>query len=329
MRKLTAKPCRAGVLALVALTLHYSVLSLVLHISRTTPGARYHASSAIFLTELFKVLVSFGLVLCSGELRPRVGEKKRDAWEEQERRALSEANEPAWLDQQQEREKEDKDEDHRDWLETAELIREYPCIFMLPRQLITFSPPCPFPKRVSNRFQPLRRVKPANNKPSTSSSLSSPIRGDADNFRFPASSSSSSTSPSHTPKRNPHASSPLRIDSVLAQSKAGSSSISKAPQFAFIPATPVPQQSPVRFPSVNTLYPSRPPLERSAHAVREDVLDRVWWATLKETVFGEGWWKLAAVAALFTLQGNLQYVASGNLTVPLFTLAYQLKVRVG
>lgn len=34
-----------------------------------------------------------------------------------------------------------------------------------------------------------------------------------------------------------------------------------------------------------------------------------------------------ALAGLFCFQGNAQFVASGNLSVPVFLLAYQLKVR--
>ena len=85
---------RPAILSLAALTLHYSVLSIVLHVSRTTPGRRYHASSAIFLTELGKILVSLALVLVTGELRPAVRERRhvRGLWrlrddEEREREA--------------------------------------------------------------------------------------------------------------------------------------------------------------------------------------------------------------------------------------------------
>ena len=48
---------------------------------------------------------------------------------------------------------------------------------------------------------------------------------------------------------------------------------------------------------------------------------------MRGNVFGKGWWKLAIPAVLFVFQANAQYVASGNLSVPLFQLAYQLKVR--
>lgn len=74
---------RAGILSLVALTLHYSCFAIVLHVSRTTPGARYSASSAIFLTEVVKILASIGLIAVTGELhdaaiqRKRLGEERR------------------------------------------------------------------------------------------------------------------------------------------------------------------------------------------------------------------------------------------------------------
>lgn len=82
----------------MALTLHYSVLSIVLHLSRSTPGARYHASSAIALTEFFKIVVCLALVLNSGELRGSVLERRRLRWEQAEREAREEASEPAWID---------------------------------------------------------------------------------------------------------------------------------------------------------------------------------------------------------------------------------------
>jgi len=75
---------RAGILSLTALTLHYCVLSITLHIARSTPGPKFHASSAVWLTELFKMILAGGLVLWSGELRPRAAERRRmreDGWE--------------------------------------------------------------------------------------------------------------------------------------------------------------------------------------------------------------------------------------------------------
>lgn len=85
----------------------------------------------------------------------------------------------------------------------------------------------------------------------------------------------------------------------------------------------------MRLPDTAGLYPTRPPLMQSTNTAVQDLIDGDWWGTMKETVFGEGCWQLAFIAALFTIQGNLQYVASGNLSVPLFQLAYQLKVSLG
>ncbi|SGY85540.1 BQ5605_C009g05762 [Microbotryum silenes-dioicae] len=249
-------PKRAGVLSLLALTLHYSVLSIMLHVSRSMPGARYHASSAIALTEFFKIIVALALVAWSGELRPTVSERQRLYWQQDERRALAEASEPAWLGEEKgqsggdESEKED-DQKHYDWLSMAE---------------------------------------------TTSSSSSVGKRG------FPTS---------------------LRIDPCLAQQLEAT-----APKLALIPATPAPEPSPTKIPDANGLYPTRQAFElRARGSHMSDVLDVEWWRALQETVWSEGWWNLAFVAALYMVQGNLQYVASGNLSVPLFQLAYQLKLK--
>lgn len=106
----------------MALTLHFSVLSIVLHISRsTTTGSPYHASSAIFLTELFKIVLAGALVLGTGELRPRMADRKRLSLEREERRALAEQNEPAWIAGAEEKRKEAHAElgEHHDWLAGA------------------------------------------------------------------------------------------------------------------------------------------------------------------------------------------------------------------
>jgi UDP-sugar transporter A1/2/3 len=49
---------------------------------------------------------------------------------------------------------------------------------------------------------------------------------------------------------------------------------------------------------------------------------------LKEDVFGPDWTKLSIPAMLFTGQSNLAYYASSNLSVPVFQITYQLKVRL-
>lgn len=48
---------------------------------------------------------------------------------------------------------------------------------------------------------------------------------------------------------------------------------------------------------------------------------------MKEDTFGPDWLKLAIPAFLFTGQSNLSYFASSNLSVPVFQITYQLKVR--
>ncbi|KAM0789843.1 hypothetical protein ACM66B_006690 [Microbotryomycetes sp. NB124-2] len=242
---------RAGLLSLVALTLHYSVLSIVLHVSRRSSGPRYHASSAILVTELFKAALAAAFVLLSGELRPRVAERKRARFEAAEREALAEANEPAWITSNGsaiEVDERASQESHRDWLEQR-----------------TDAPVTPSPRRRS---------------------LGS-----------------------------------LRVDVALAKAD-----LPPPPTFALIPATPAPEPSPMRMPNTEGLYPNRPSLVVSASTAAEDVVDGDWWRTLVEITFGRDSWKLAIVAGLFTLQNNLQYVASGNLSVPMFQLAYQLKI---
>lgn len=72
---------RSAILALTALTLHFSVLSITLHISRASPGPRYKASSAVVLTEALKIIVAIALIFASGELRPTAQERRRIRWE--------------------------------------------------------------------------------------------------------------------------------------------------------------------------------------------------------------------------------------------------------
>lgn len=63
---------RPALLALGALTLHLSLLSSVLFISRTTSSQNYNASSAVILTELIKVTIAILLIFLSGELESGV-----------------------------------------------------------------------------------------------------------------------------------------------------------------------------------------------------------------------------------------------------------------
>lgn len=117
---------------------------------------------------------------------------------------------------------------------------------------------------------------------------------------------------------------------------------------AVIPATPAGPVSPLRTPTSGGLYPNHRSPTRLPVAVDPDwgILEKDSWVALKETVFGPGWWKLAIPSILFVrasfgkcecgqltpfslsqvFQANAQYLASGNLSVPTFQLAYQLKV---
>ncbi|KAK4056347.1 hypothetical protein OIO90_002490 [Microbotryomycetes sp. JL221] len=244
---------KPALLSLIALTLHYSVLSVVLHVSRQGSGPRYHASSAILCTELCKAALAATIVLFSGEMRPRMADRKRARLEAEEREALADLTEPAWISgngTNPEASARGSQESHRDWLEGKE------------QALVT-----PSPRRRSSTT--------------------------------------------------------LRVDVALAQAK---SQTAAPPTFALIPATPAPEPSPMRMLDADGLYPNRPSLLLPSSTVIEDVADSDWWRTLLEATFGRDSWKLAIVAGLFTLQNNLQYLASGNLSVPLFQLAYQLKI---
>jgi hypothetical protein len=69
---LTASIC------LGALTIHLSLLSSVLFISRiSSPEQKYNASSAVILTELVKILLAIAIMFGSGELESSVQEFRR------------------------------------------------------------------------------------------------------------------------------------------------------------------------------------------------------------------------------------------------------------
>ncbi|GAA5839854.1 hypothetical protein JCM9279_005188 [Rhodotorula babjevae] len=285
---------RPAILSLAALTLHYSVLSIVLHVSRTTPGRRYHASSAIFLTELGKILVSLALVLVTGELRPAVRERRhlRALWtlrDDEEREREAEERRQVKIREEEEREgylssvasRTSGDEEEKEALMAKSEPRR---------------------GSVGGREDGRNEatvVSMHRRAPSLEARTPSPTRG-----RHPPSS--------------------LSISVALANAQTPST-----PSLALIPATPAPEPSPTRHPDEHSLYPHRRASARLAEPAPSligDVSDWEWWLTLKATVFGQGVWKLAVLAALFCFQGNAQYVASGNLSVPLFQLAYQLKI---
>ncbi|GAA6042392.1 hypothetical protein JCM8097_004494 [Rhodosporidiobolus ruineniae] len=289
---------RAALLSLTALTLHYSVLSIVLHLSRTLPGRRYHASSAIFLTELGKILVSLLLVLWTGELRTAVRERlklrevlrlrdeeRAEEMREVERVRAAREDEERWIREigvgRVERNGSGEGEGEKNGKEEAG------------RSEATVVPMTTVHRRTSS---------------------------------LAGSDSSAPLSPTRT---GPGSS--LTINVPLANKpKSSSLAATGAPSLAIIPATPVPDPSPTRFPDQSALYPERPLETRSADHGAAGVLDDLgsveWWRCLWATVWGEGVWKLAVLAALFCFQGNAQYLASSHLSVPIFQLAYQLKI---
>lgn len=126
------------------------------------------------------------------------------------------------------------------------------------------------------------------------------------------------------------------------------------PGIAIIPPTPGGTVlSPRRIQNGDALLPEpdvfdfTPLLTSSPYEVLlSTLLDSDVWMSLKDLVLGRGWWKLAVPSILFVrftqsasksyllkvlrtqvFQSNAQYLASSNLSVPTFQLAYQLKVR--
>lgn len=269
---------RAGILSLVALTLHYSCFAIVLHVSRTTPGTRYSASSAIFLTEVVKILASIGLVAATGELHDAAMQRKR-LGEERRLEALAAADREA----SEERRVQAVEEEKRLWARIQK-GEEASLIVAADETAI----PVQLHRRASSSVTKLPQLGPK------------------------------------IPKNNT-----LSIDVALAQGKAPSA---RAPSFALIPATPAPIPSPTLTPDVAALHPDRVTADPAVIATSgsrplwSDLGEGEWWQALLAGLFTKDLWHLAALAGLFCFQGNAQFVASGNLSVPVFLLAYQLKI---
>lgn len=71
---------RPAILSLTALTLHISVLSIVLYLSTRSSNSKstsYKASSAVTITEILKVIICILFAFLNGELRPIGFERKR------------------------------------------------------------------------------------------------------------------------------------------------------------------------------------------------------------------------------------------------------------
>ncbi|GAA5982538.1 hypothetical protein JCM10908_006690 [Rhodotorula pacifica] len=272
---------KAGVLSLVALTVHSSCFSIVLHIARTTPGGHFNASSSIFLAEVVKIFVSIGLVAATGELHEATVRRKQ--LQEEERAEKIAAADPEALE---ERRLKSLEEEQRLWAGLQE-----------PKDAGLFA---------------------------ASGETAIPVQLHRRN------SSASSSRPGIPPQPGPKSpKNNLSINVALAQGKALPA---RAPSFALIPATPMPIPSPTRTPDVAALHPDRlisdPTHLDAAYAAPawSDLGEREWWGALRDALVTKDLWHLAVLACLFCFQGNAQFIASGNLSVPFFLLAYQLKI---
>ncbi|KAK4700123.1 hypothetical protein P7C70_g6129, partial [Phenoliferia sp. Uapishka_3] len=251
---------RTALFALAALTIEYSLLSIVLNISRQPSHGRppFHASSAVLLTELSKIVVSLLLVFWSRELRPKILERKkiRHARENEE----EVEPEQAWLLLS-----DDKRNDAEHELEAQHEIHE------------TWE-------------EPQSPTEAIGQKTRRSGSM-----------------------------RNNN----LQVDVQAAQAS------TPTPFVSIIPATPMKPPSPTRLTDSTSLHPTRIPFQMAnMGSGLADLGDSDAWVALRQAVWSPGWWKLAVPSVMFMFQANAQYVASGNLSVPVFQLAYQLKVRL-
>lgn len=300
---------KLALLSLVSLTLQYSLLSIVLHLSlhsssspSSTPSSKYHTSSLVFLTELFKILLALFCVYFSKELRPGILDIKRLKWEQQARdeldREIDERPVHPVVDH-------DHKKDGSHWSTGDQMEKD---------------------SKVNGR----------------SSSISAASASSTSNA--PGSPPSLSTSPTHQRKSNSTSESPLRISVTAAQSNSAipaipfishpppsnssssnSSSnshgnpfslshsskssfhIDQQPHFALIPATPAAPPSPYRIPNTTQLFPTRIPRPvLMSNLGLWDVLDKDSWIVLKSIVWGQGWWKLGIPSALFVFQANAQ-----------------------
>ncbi|GAA6013919.1 hypothetical protein JCM11491_000473 [Sporobolomyces phaffii] len=246
------------------LSVHYSLLSIVLHYSRTL-GTHYHPSAAIVATELGKIVVSLSLVANGGELRETMKERRklRDEarfrqLEEEERRLLAE-------EQRRERER------ARDW----------------------------------ERDQDVGGPNGGDNEAEV------PLAGGTK---------------LHQRKSSTSLAAPKNVGLSINVDRA-KTFVPQTPSLAVIPATPAPEPSPTGVQEVSLLFPHRPSREPDERrTVGQDLRDGEWWSVVKASVFGRGSSSIAVVAGIYALQNRAQYTAAANLSVPLFQLAYQLKI---
>ncbi|KAI5481611.1 UDP-galactose transporter [Pseudohyphozyma bogoriensis] len=265
---------KTAILSLVALTLHFSILSIVLHVSLRPAAVKFHASSCVVLTELFKIATAAFLVFWTRELRPAILEIKRER--HTKLGELDAAGEPMWLTESGEQEDQAGD---------LSLSSE------------------------GSKRRDSYELSIPSSRNSEDVSDTSATRSSAEFLR---------TSVEHRRGAS------LRVNVTAAQAHAHSPP--HFPSLALIPPTPALPPSPFKPPDVGALFPTRVPFERNVnHSGLADMWDKDSWTALKNVVV-KGMWKLSIPSALFVFQANAQYVASANLSVPVFQLAYQLKI---
>ncbi|GAA5912959.1 uncharacterized protein JCM6883_006270 [Sporobolomyces salmoneus] len=255
-----------------SLTLHYSILSLALHYCSQARQAQFHPSTAIFFTELGKIIVSLSLIASTGELRESVKERRRIREVTRVREIEDEERKLLTLERERERER-DRERDDR---ELADVWQN---------QEFTHG-------EATSLLKEETRTKIHQRKTSTTA-----------------------LSPSK------------HVGLSISVERAKSFNPTSTPSLAVIPPTPAPEPSPTTVPEISLLFPYRPSREpEERRTAMEDLKEKEWWKVVRASVFGRGSSSVAIVASLYALQNRAQYSAAANLSVPMFQLAYQLKI---
>ncbi|GAA5883408.1 hypothetical protein JCM16303_003781 [Sporobolomyces ruberrimus] len=260
-------PSRTAFLLCSLLTVHNSLLAVLLHHSRTRQPP-FRPSTAIFFTECGKILVSLAVVSQTGELRNFVKERRRLKEAERSHRLAEEERRTMDRDAEQEQVRLARE---RDWDDSDKRGGA-------PNRTDIHAGRAERPTVLHQRTPSSNLVLPKN--------IGLSINVDRAQSFVPA-----------------------------------------TPSLAIIPPTPAPEPSPTRIPEITLLFPLRPSRRREEWPTGlVELRDREWWETVRATVFGRGSSSVAIVAGLYALQNQAQYAAATNLSVPLFQLAYQLKI---
>lgn len=363
----------AKMASLTALCVHYSVLTIVLHLSRTSSsspstsssstsgsgttteagGSKYKASSAVVVTEIGKLVIS--LVLAARQVRRAIEEEREEArrQDRQDGRFLDSVDDLGTRKSSEEKPSRQVsrppsmrsasythgtphrplDEDHP---LTSSTSSNRSVSSARGRKSVADSP-LPFRfghGRTSSANFNLSVIPPTpersnddapGDKASAFGTFKAPLPLALDqssarvaNPRLASSLPASPTLPSPTyesftsPSSDPHPSS-------TNSDRSRSSSWSSHHRTPSLPYTDFPPPSPSS-PSFS-LPPPLPSYSSSRLQLRQTL------RRLKGATFAQGWWKLGVPAGMFVVQNNLQYVAASHLSVSVFQITYQLKVR--